>query len=98
MKALHILFAAGLLAASLSCGKNQPLKTEIRDYTDSTAHSFLTMHAELPVPATAAAKLIRKALIDVMDTQLSQISPGEPQRYFDRFAGDTDDTEALMNY
>ena len=98
MKPLHILLAATALVACLSCGQNRSLKTEVRDYADSTAHSYLTLHAELPVPADAAAKAIRGKLIDMMDTQLSQITFGEPQRYFPRFEGNTDDTEALMTY
>ncbi len=98
MKPLHILFAAAALAACLSCGQNSSLQTEVRDYADSTAHSYLTLHAELPVPADAASKAIRGKLVDMMDTQLSQITFGEPQRYFPRFEGNTDDTEALMAY
>ena len=98
MKPLHILFAAAALAACLSCGQNRSLQTEVRDYADSTAHSYLTLHAELPVPADAASKAIRGKLVDMMDTQLSQITFGEPQRYFPRFEGNTDDTEALMAY
>ena len=98
MKPLHILLAAAALAACLSCGQNSSLQTEVRDYADSTAHSYLTLHAELPVPADAASKAIRGKLVDMMDTQLSQITFGEPQRYFPRFEGNTDDTEALMAY
>ena len=98
MKPLHILFAAFALAACLSCGKDPSLQTEIREYADSTAHSYLTLHAELPVGATPAARQIREALVEVMDAQLSQIAPGEADRYFPRFAGDIDDTDALLTY
>ena len=98
MKTLHILLAAATLAACLSCSKSHSLQTEVRDYADSTAHAYLTMHAELPVPADAASKAIRKSLIVVMDSQLSQIAPGEPQRYFPPFEGNADDTEALLGY
>lgn len=98
MKTLHFLLAAAALAACLSCSKSQALQTEVRDYADSTAHSYLTMHAELPIPADAASKAIRKSLIDMMDSQLSQIAPGEPQRYFPPFEGNPDDTEALLGY
>ena len=95
-----ILTGLAALAALLvtACNAGKPLQTEVRDYADSTAHSFLTLHAELPVPADAAAKAIRGKLVDMMDTQLSQITFGEPQRYFPRFEGNTDDTEALMAY
>lgn len=95
-----ILTGLAALAALLvtACNAGKPLQTEVRDYADSTAHSFLTLHAELPVPADAAAKAIRGKLVDIMDTQLSQITFGEPQRYFPRFEGNTDDTDALMAY
>ena len=95
-----ILTGLAALAALLvtACNAGKPLQTEVRDYADSTAHSFLTLHAELPVPADAAAKAIRGKLVDMMDTQLSQITFGEPQRYFPRFEGNTDDTDALMAY
>lgn len=99
MKTSRILFAVAALAACLSCSKGgAALQTEIRDFADSTAHSYLTMHTELPIPADAASKAIRKSLIDMMDSQLSQIAPGEPQRYFPPFEGNTDDTEALLGY
>ena len=95
---MHILLAAFALTACLSCGKDPSLQTEIREYADSTAHSYLTLHAELPVGATPAARQIRQALVEVMDTQLSQIAPGEADRYFPRFAGNIDDTDALLTY
>lgn len=91
------LLAAGLLLAA-SCRSGQPIQTEVRDLADSTAHSSLLLHAELPVPAGQAARQIRQTLVDAMDAQLSQISPGEEQRYFPRFEGNTDDTEALLAY
>ncbi len=96
-----ILLLAGLAAWALlatACHSAKPLQTEVRDFADSTAHSYLTLHAELPAPVNAAARQIRQTLIDRMDAQLSQISPGEEQRYFPRFNGNTDDTEALLNY
>jgi hypothetical protein len=76
MKKLLYSLAALALCACVSCTRDQALQTEVRDYADSTAHSYLTMHTELPVPADAAARQIRQALIDVMDEQLSQIAPG----------------------
>ena len=98
MKKLLYSLAALALSACVSCTRDQALQTEVRDYADSTAHSYLTMHAELPVPADAASRSIRQALIDVMDEQLSQIAPGEQQRYFPRFNGKMEDTDALMTY
>lgn len=98
MKKFLYSLAALVLSACVSCTRDQALQTEVRDYADSTAHSYLTMHTELPVPANAAARQIRQALIDVMDEQLSQIAPGEQQRYFPRFEGNPEDTDALMTY
>lgn len=95
MKRILYLLPLVLLAA---CHGGAPLKTEVREYADSSAHAYLTMHTELPVPAGRAASAIRSTLIDVMDGQLSQISYGETERYFPRFTGRTDDTEALLSY
>ena len=75
MKPLHILLAAAALAACLSCGQNSSLQTEVRDYADSTAHSYLTLHAELPVPADAASKAIRGKLE----------APPQKKKWYQRF-------------
>ena len=95
----YFLFIAVLAAvASASCTKDRSLKTEVREYSDSTAHSYLTIHAELPVPASSASKQIRTELIDVLDRQLSHITFGEEERFFSRYDGDENDTDALLGY
>lgn len=76
----------------------QKLKTETFDFADSTAHSHLTIKAELPVPGKGAAAQIRAKLIDVMDDQLSHIGTYEKDRMFPAFEGDKDDSKALMEY
>ena len=98
MKRQLLLFAVLVAVASASCTKDKSLLTEIREYADSTAHSYMTIHAELPVPVSPASRQIRRELIEVLDRQLSQITFGEEERYFPRYEGDENDTDALMGY
>ena len=98
MKRLLLLISALAAVASASCTKDKSLLTEVRDYADSTAHSYLTIHAELPVPASSASKEIRSELIDVLDRQLSHITFGEEERFFPKYEGDENDTDALLGY
>ena len=91
------LFISALLVLA-ACKNGSVVQTEVREYADSTSHAFLKMHAELPLPSDAVSSAIRSSLIDVMDGQLSQVSYGEPQRYFPRFDGDAGDTDALLSY
>ena len=96
------ILAIGLaVLAAVACRPSgvKDLKTEIFDYTDSTAHADLSIKAELPVPGQgAAAEHIRTALVKVMDEQLSHIGSYEEERLFPAFDGDANKTEALMAY
>lgn len=101
MKTLRKTFALGLMAtcAFLACNPSaKDLKTESFEFADSTAHSHLTIQAELPVPGKGAAGEIRTKLLEVMDGQLSHIGTYEEDRMFPAFDGSTDQSEALMAY
>ena len=100
MKTLGKTFAMGMaVLAALACNPSaKDLKTETFDFADSTAHSHLTIKAELPVPGNGASAQIRTRLIDVMDEQLSHIGTYEKDRMFPAFEGNRDDSKALMEY
>lgn len=103
---MKILPALGLaiclaVAAAAAChpSSGQDLKTDVYLSADSTAHSSLSIKAELPLPGQgAAAERIRTALIQVMDVQMSHIGTYEEDRLFPAFGGESDDTHALMEY
>ena len=99
MKKTVILGMAAALVLAAACNpSNKGFKTETRDYADSTAHSYLTIKAELPVAATEGTTVMRQTLVDVMDKALSHIDNYEQKRAFPRFDGDPDDTDALFSY
>lgn len=89
--------AALILAVSCTAGRG-PIALESRHYADSTAHSYLTLNVELPLPAGKAATEIRRQLVGVMDEALSHIDNYEEARAFPAFTGDVNDTEALFSY
>ncbi|MCR5245262.1 MAG: RsiV family protein [Bacteroidales bacterium] len=102
MKNIAAILAMGLaVAAVMACGPSsvKGLKTEIREYQDSTAHSNLSIKAELPIPGQGeAARNIRAKLIEVMDGQLSHIGSYEETRLFPPYEGGEDDTDRLLGY
>ena len=102
MKTVRKFLAIGLvLVAAVACRPSggKDVKTELREYEDSTAHADLSIKAELPVPGQgAAAERIRTALIEVMDEQLSHLGTYEENRLFPAFEGDASKTDALMEY
>ena len=102
MTAVRSFFAVGLaLLAAAACrpGAVRDLKTETLNFEDSTAHSSLSIRAELPLPGQgAAAERIRAELVEVMDGQLSHIGSYEEDRLFPSFTGDSDKTETLLAY
>ena len=90
---------AALLILAVSCIGGKPeFKTETRHYEDSTEHATLSIDAELPVASTEGASVMRQTLVDVMDNALSHIDNYSKKRYFPRFEGDINDTEALFSY
>jgi hypothetical protein len=96
----RLLIACGavlILAASCTTGHG-PIALESRQYADSTAHSYLKMDVELPLPAGKAAAEIRRQLVDVMDEALSHIDTYEEARAFPPFDGDANDSESLFSY
>ena len=96
----RLLIACGavlILAASCTSGRG-PIALENRQYADSTAHSYLKMNVELPLPAGKATAAIRRQLVDVMDEALSHIDTYEEARAFPPFDGDANDSEALFSY
>lgn len=98
-KTLFRLGASALLVtAALSCSHKRDLKTEIHDYSDSTAHSYLKMHVELPVAAQGVQSAIRGQLVSLLDERLSHITSYEQERFYDPYKGDTDDTGKLLEY
>ena len=102
MKTVRAIFAIGLaILAAVACRPSggKDLKTETLNYEESAAHADLSIKVELPVPGQgAAADRIRKALIEVMDGQLSHVGSYEEDRLFPDYEGDTDKTELLVTY
>ena len=102
MKTLRLFFAIGLaLGAAVACrpSSGKDLKTETREWADSTRSANLTMKVELPVTGQGAvADRIRTALVEVMDEQLSHIGSYEEGRLFPAFEGDAAQTDALLAY
>lgn len=102
MKTVRKFLAVGLaIVAAVACRPSgvKDVKTELREYEDSTAHADLSIKAELPVPGQGAvSERIRMALVEVMDEQLSHLGTYEENRLFPAFDGRVDDTDALMEY
>ena len=102
MKTARRILTIGLaVAAAVACrpSAGKDLETQIYEFTDSTAHSGLSIEVELPVLGQGeAAERIRTTLIEVTDEQLSHIGTYEEERLFPVFEGDADDTEALLGY
>ena len=102
MKTMRKIFAvwlAVLAAAACRPSGGKDLATETREYEKSASHADLSIHVELPVAGqSAAADRIRKALVEVMDEQLSHIGTYEEGRLFPAYEGDTDKTESLVMY
>ena len=102
MKTVRKFLAVGLaIVAAVACRPSggKDVKTELREYEDSTAHADLSIKAELPVPGQGAvSERIRMALVEVMDEQLSHLGTYEENRLFPAFDGRADDTDALMEY
>ena len=95
-----ILASAGLLALlAASCApRGGAISYEQRHFSDSTAHAYLVMNLELPAARPGAARVIREALVEVMDQALCHADTYVEERAFPRFSGDPDDTDALMDY
>ena len=91
MKTVRKFLAVGLaIVAAVACRPSggKDVKTELREYDDSTAHADLSIKAELPVPGQGAvAERIRTALVEVMDEQLSHLGTYEEDRLFPSFDG-----------
>ena len=102
MKTLRLFFAIGLaLGAAVACRPSggKDMKTEVREWADSTRSANLTMKVELPETGQGAvADRIRTALVEVMDEQLSHIGSYEEGRLFPAFEGDAAQTDALLAY
>ena len=102
MKTARKFLAVGLaIVAAVACRPSggKDVKTELREFEDSTAHADLSIKAELPVPGQGAvSERIRMALVEVMDEQLSHLGTYEENRLFPAFDGRADDTDALMEY
>ena len=102
MKTMRKILAIGLaVAAAVACRPSggKDLATEPREYEKSASHADLSIHVELPVAGQgAAADRIRKALVEVMDEQLSHIGTYEEERLFPAFEGDFSKTESLVMY
>ena len=102
MKTLRLFFAIGLaLGAAVACRPSggKDMKTEVREWADSTRSANLTMKVELPETGQGAVTdRIRTALVEVMDEQLSHIGSYEEGRLFPAFEGDAAQTDALLAY
>ena len=94
------LILAGLaLMAVIGCHPSaKKIGTVTFSNSDSTAHSYLKMDIELPVPDKGPQGQIRRQLIEVLDERLSHIGTYEAERLFPPFDGDPDDQASLMAY
>ena len=97
-KSLILGMAAAVVLAGSCTSSDKGLEMESRHYSDSTAHAYLSINAELPLASGEGAALIRQTLVDVMDQALSHIDNYEEQRGFPRYDGDINDSEALFSY
>lgn len=101
MKLKNCLFicASALLFLAISCEDvRKPMETETIHWTDSTAHAYMTMDAELPTGNDKASARVRQELAGVVDDILSHITSYENERFFDPYDGDKDDVKGLLGY
>ena len=95
---LRIGVSVAIILAVASCNQKKDLVTEIHEYSDSTAHSYLKMYVELPVASKGVQSTIRGQLIKLLDERLSHITTYEDERFYAPYEGDTDDTGKLLAY
>ena len=86
------------LAVIPSCDSARPIETETIQFSDSTAHAYVTVMSELPAAVSGKDGEIRETLIGVMDRQMSAIAPGEDGRLFPAYPGDRTKTDELFTY
>ncbi|MBR5736076.1 MAG: DUF3298 domain-containing protein [Bacteroidales bacterium] len=99
MKYSLILTAALCLMVLTGCGRSgQPLKTGTYRFDDSTSRADLTFVLELPETDKGTAGIIRRGLVDIMDSQLAYIASYEGKRLFPEYDGNFSDTDALIEY
>ena len=71
---LAIVAAAAAFLALTGCNSsNKTLKTETITFNDSAKYTDLSVNAELPTSVKGVSGVIRKGLIDIMDSQLAFI-------------------------
>ncbi len=96
---LSIVAAAAALLALTGCNSsNKTLKTETITFNDSAKYTDLSVNAELPTSVKGVSGVIRKGLIDIMDSQLAFIGSYEGERLFEPYDGNPDDNAAVVDY
>ncbi len=96
-KALLPLMAAA--AALFSCKpSDEPVKTEVFAFEDTTAHASVKVSAELPADKDGISVQIAEILCHELDDRLSRVTSYEGGRFFDPYKGDPGDHEACVKY
>lgn len=99
MKKFLSLGAAAILLLAASCTGGKPaFKTETHSSEATAGEARLAIRAELPLATSDGASVMRQTLVDVMDKALSHIDSYEQKRFFPRFDGDINDSQALFSY
>ena len=91
-------FAAMALLASCNDAR-KPMETVCWFWTDSTAHAYMAIDAELPSGSGKAAANVRRDLSEtVVDGLLSHITSYEDERFFPPYGGDWSDVRGMLEY
>lgn len=94
MKRIFHFFALIAATAMLASCSGHKLKTRVYCYADSTKYATCYVKVELPVNN----EQMREELIERIDYQMSHMANFEGERDFDKFAGDANDTQTVVDY
>jgi len=95
---LPAAFAATALLASCNDAR-RPMETVCWFWSDSTAHAYMAIDAELPSGSGKAAANVRRDLSEtVVDGLLSHVTSYEEERFFPPYDGDWSDITGMLEY
>lgn len=97
-KSAIVAAAAALFALSGCNNSNKTLKTETFTFDDSAKYTDVSVNVELPTSVKGVSGVIRKGLIEIMDSQLAFIGSYEGERLFEPYDGNPDDNAAVVDY
>ena len=97
-KSAIVAAAAALFALSGCNNSNKTLKTETFTCDDSAKYTDVSVNVELPTSVKGVSGVIRKGLIEIMDSQLAFIGSYEGERLFEPYDGNPDDNAAVVDY